>query len=723
MMANVTWPLLCVFLIISQPGESFSQLNTTPGGFTQVGHWTEGPGLGLAKAADVVYLGSGASLEAISVTDPTAPLLLDRLNLPSTVTGLAEKNGYLYAVTMDGKFMVVDVSDPTDLQQVAVLQGSACWSAVSVSGNSAYWANDALRVVDIENPLQPQLMAEHSYAVVDVAVQGNHVFAASFGRGLIAFDILASGDLVERLVIDAMGNTANGVHAVGAMVYLSTTTSCAAFDFTEPWQSFIAPIETWGSMSNGFATQEMTVYTGNEYGLSAHCIDGSCPDFHEWGSSNAWEMIAADELLYTAHDHEGLVIYDISDSAHPIVVGRHSAGTGLVGLSISDNRAYLACGDQGLKVLDLDDPHSPQFLGEISSMEAGAENLMEVESVGVHEGHALLLGMAGVHLVDSSSPSDLHSVVSTRDINGVYTGRTRNSVTLGDHWVFSGDNIGWTSLEISESSEASFLPFQWPGNAVVNKAMSHNEYLYASDGDGSLWIFDTDSTGEIRLRGETEVPDGVNHLSASGNRLYLVDELVDVSILNVGNPGQPVLLGYLDQEFRQNEIISMAADNDFIYTIEAHHGLRLIDVRDPGNPATVGYYPVGDIPLVVAVHENLIYVATRYGGIKILSNDLLSTSALPEVSHEFSVSAAPNPFNPLTRISFDLPEAATVKVNVFDLRGRRVRQLHDGWLDAGSREFVWSGRDDGGRQVAAGSYLVRSEAGAQSQTIKVTMAK
>jgi len=82
---------------------------------------------------------------------------------------------------------------------------------------------------------------------------------------------------------------------------------------------------------------------------------------------------------------------------------------------------------------------------------------------------------------------------------------------------------------------------------------------------------------------------------------------------------------------------------------------------------------------------------------------------------------APNPFNPSTRLSFELPLPEVVRLGVFDAQGRRVRTLLDGSREAGRHELEWDGRDDGGRAVASGVYLCRMEAGDYRRTIRMTL--
>ncbi|HPF69133.1 MAG TPA: FlgD immunoglobulin-like domain containing protein [Candidatus Krumholzibacteria bacterium] len=86
--------------------------------------------------------------------------------------------------------------------------------------------------------------------------------------------------------------------------------------------------------------------------------------------------------------------------------------------------------------------------------------------------------------------------------------------------------------------------------------------------------------------------------------------------------------------------------------------------------------------------------------------------------------AAPNPFNPRTLITWIAPaEGAATEVTVHDLRGRRVRQLVLGRVAAGPQSCAWDGRDDAGRTLPGGLYLVRIRAGARATTLKLTLAK
>ncbi len=68
---------------------------------------------------------------------------------------------------------------------------------------------------------------------------------------------------------------------------------------------------------------------------------------------------------------------------------------------------------------------------------------------------------------------------------------------------------------------------------------------------------------------------------------------------------------------------------------------------------------------------------------------------------------SPNPFSTETKLSLDLPYATSVEVEVFNLRGQKLRTLASGALLAGVHTLIWDGATDSGTAAASGVYLLR----------------
>jgi len=84
----------------------------------------------------------------------------------------------------------------------------------------------------------------------------------------------------------------------------------------------------------------------------------------------------------------------------------------------------------------------------------------------------------------------------------------------------------------------------------------------------------------------------------------------------------------------------------------------------------------------------------------------------------------PNPFNPITNIRFDLPEATHVTITIYDINGREVVQLVNQNMNAGYRHIVWNAKDKFGCNVASGFYIyqMRTSAG-YSKTNKMMLTR
>ncbi|MGH3056166.1 MAG: FlgD immunoglobulin-like domain containing protein [Gaiellaceae bacterium] len=83
----------------------------------------------------------------------------------------------------------------------------------------------------------------------------------------------------------------------------------------------------------------------------------------------------------------------------------------------------------------------------------------------------------------------------------------------------------------------------------------------------------------------------------------------------------------------------------------------------------------------------------------------------------------PNPFNQTTTVAFDLPSEQRVTMEVFSLRGERVRVLLDEVMPAGRHSMTWAGIRDDGRPMEPGVYWIRTLANNQRDVRKAVLVK
>jgi len=74
---------------------------------------------------------------------------------------------------------------------------------------------------------------------------------------------------------------------------------------------------------------------------------------------------------------------------------------------------------------------------------------------------------------------------------------------------------------------------------------------------------------------------------------------------------------------------------------------------------------------------------------------------------EFALRGSPNPVRNSCAVTYDVPGASRVQLEVFDVSGRRMLTLVSGVQEAGRHQITWDGKDEHGRRAAAGIYYYR----------------
>ena len=84
----------------------------------------------------------------------------------------------------------------------------------------------------------------------------------------------------------------------------------------------------------------------------------------------------------------------------------------------------------------------------------------------------------------------------------------------------------------------------------------------------------------------------------------------------------------------------------------------------------------------------------------------------------------PNPFNPTTTISFSVAQTPSfVTLDIYNVKGQKVKQLVNDLLTVDQHTFIWNGRDDSGKNVSSGIYFCRFKSDNVIQTKRILMLK
>ncbi len=262
-----------------------------------------------------------------------------------------------------------------------------------------------------------------------------------------------------------------------------------------------------------------------------------------------------------------------------------------------------------------------------------------------------------------------YDIAQTDWAYGVTTDNAANVIVVGETHDFYPGSGGKTAMVVKYTSSGDTL---W--SKITKDTLQYSELSVFND-------VVTDSWGNVYLAGEYGTWDTLGHLwidfcitklSPSGDSLWTT--LVDFG------PRDFVLNIALDQ---QKNIIVCGTEEPW-----------------PGGPYE-------DYNVVTAKLSNS-------------TTNLIDPKCNTSQATMFSLAQNyPNPFNPSTTIEYELPEHSTVTLNIYDIQGRNIQTLVSESKPAGHYEVQWNGTDEPGKQVAAGIYFARLQAGQYSSVVKM----
>lgn len=151
-----------------------------------------------------------------------------------------------------------------------------------------------------------------------------------------------------------------------------------------------------------------------------------------------------------------------------------------------------------------------------------------------------------------------------------------------------------------------------------------------------------------------------------------------------------------------------------------------VDSLDVAPITTLAY--VGTIGDVLTIESYMTYAGGDFRIVPSADDQIVLTGLsavdnnLPSIENAGGFrSIAPNPFNPMTEISFVVNRSDLVQLNVYNIRGEKVRTLVQDKLGANEYKFVFDGKNDAGQTLASGAYFARLRIGKEVVQVRQMM--
>ncbi len=418
-------------------------------------------------------------------------------------------------------------------------------------------------------------------------------------------------------------------------------------------------------------------------------LSGSTRICDVWGWMD-WRTGKEYAVVGNWHTPRRVWIIDVTNPALPVEVGSIDGASGF-DLKVWQNYIYT-CDSNGSgndsRIIDIANPSSPVLL---------EQSFRSAHNIAISQSGYLFQQVTGFSLWDlNADPTVPDSLWHSGLPNG------HDATPKGDHLVW--DFAGWDGF-------ARLWDYSDPSNPTIVTTVSDPAIRYYHSGD---------ATGD-------------------GNYVYVCDELAvhpdpDIWVFDVSNPASPSVVA---------NIADPGAIVHNLYIIDGlafasyySAGFKTIDVRNPANPVVAdsydthvstgenydgafGVYPFSPNGLVfVSDWDNGLFIF-RVEGFNGTPTAVRSTPSPSATLHQ----NYPNPFNPTTTIVYEIATAGVVRLSIFDVRGRTVRRLVEGYETPGARDVVWDGKDNAGVAVASGIYYYQLSVGPTTTTKRMVLLK
>jgi hypothetical protein len=383
--------------------------------------------------------------------------------------------------------------------------------------------------------------------------------------------------------------------------------------------------------------------------------------------------------------------------------------------------AYAFVADVGgVTSIDISSPSSPYVLDFL--------NQSYCEASGIHVGDTLaflnvpFLGPA-FSIINISNPL---SLLRLSWVNVPASGgQDPKGVCVIDSFAYLADgSAGFLIIDISDLLNPAILcTLDTPGRVI--DLYVRDTLAYLADFD-SLLIVNVSDPYNPTITGHVGIPGaGAYDVCVSGDYAFVTERDVwggqgKVNMIDISEPTSPLLVEQISMAatpfglFALNDKIYVAADDWWQppKTIgegraDIEGGIRVVHWEEPNSMSLLVSFDTPGQCYDVFVVDSFIYTAVwdsfmiyKYAGTGFAEND-------QEFFHTQSLMASPNPFNNQTKVIFTIPARSFVDADIYDVSGRRVRDLSQSYFVSGQHQIIWDGRSNDGIQVAAGVYFLR----------------
>jgi hypothetical protein len=711
--------------------------------------------LAMSPEGDLVFIGSGGGIYVTDVSNPQNPVVLSEVRTRSLVDYCTYDplNKRLYVCAY---FSGIEIWDLTDLYNPVRMSRVPTEpyprSGVAYSGNYIFFTtNESLWTLDITDPYNPSIVDElfiTNLLISQMLLKNNIIYIVTLNQGLKLVNV---SDPLNLQLISSYGFISGCEFDISGDYLYAVNSSSAALTILNISDSMNVSIA--GSLNIGDYPMDIVVFNNKAYitkvstggGLQIINVENpSSPTPISLYPGDYQFISGIEDYVYLTRNSD-FSILDVTDSSNVQYVSGFEIPGFVQDISVSGNYAYT--GNNGFRVIDISDSTHPVEVGYADVVGDLAEPAND--SLVLFCPNSMTANNT-VHIMNVSDPQNPVSLDSY--LSPVMTG----DPAVKDRLAFIAcwwDGVRILNFEDPENLTLIGHTMGWVSGGVPGVDYCYaqavdveDNYLYivdygpfAPDEDTyGLYIIDITDPANPNLLNRFQnltASDYPQDVKVRDGIVYIADGNGGVDVVDVFDPMNPVVLGYVDLIDGSTGI---TLEGDYAYVSEyILGGLQIVDISDPSSPALVGWYqPSGCFALGVDSYNGFVYIADGLTGFQIYRNLLVNpVSVKPDkiIVNDFRLEQNyPNPFNPNTTIEYSIPnvianevkQSQLVTLKVYDILGNEITTLVNEEQTAGRYEvefntssfrLVWN--------LTSGIYFYRLKSGSFIETKKMILMK
>ena len=598
---------------------------------------------------DVAYDGEylfAAHVQGLSIFDvsnSSNPEKIGFIHTPGMARGVAVVGNYAYIADHDNGLVIVDISDKTDPQKVGGYDTFSYAYDVAVLDNYVYIADygDGLIIIDITNQTDPKKAGEYdvSNIALGVAVVDNYAYLAEGGNGLTIIDITDKNDPQRTGGYDT--TDAYDVTVVGDYAYVAgDDDGLVIVDVTDK-----ADPQKTGSYdtSSGSALDVAVVgnyaYIAFDGFFDSYLTIVDVTDKNDPQRTGSYEIESGihgvavfGDYAYVAGEGNGLVIVNITDKERPRRAGGYSASSHAWGVAVVGDYAYVADGEEGFVIVNITDKNNLERTG-------GYDSSVEYRDVVVVGDYAYVAcGLNGFSIFNITNKTDPKRT-GGRDTSDAY-----DIVVVGNYAYVADGNSGLDIFDIADKTKPEKTG-KYDTSGKARGVAVVGDYAYVADGEGGLVIVDITDKTDPQWKGSYDTSGKAYDVAVVGDYAYIADDDNGLVVVDISDKTNPKKVGGYDTSMEEARGVTVVGNYAFVVDSDYSGNRRdtclvIVDVTDKANPQEVGRYESPGSARNVVVVGDLAYIADEDNGLLIVKMDLPKekpTSVIHSISPSLAV--------------------------------------------------------------------------------------